>query len=424
MLNIFKIALRNLSRYKRRTILVGLLIALGVVAVQVFVAASGSYKTLIVSQITDAMLGHIQIHKKGYLVSIENVPMNQNIPQHGVATIEKILKETPGVETFSMRIRLGGMISNYTETTNLRLYGIDPVREYKTVPLLPKRIISGSSDLPPGHILVPQMLARGLNLKVGDPVVIIATNKDGSVNGKQFTVGGIVESAPGPGGRDGYIGIADAAEILRMEEPEVSEIAVRVKNFNNLKAVYADLEKRLPGGTAGAGCAPIGTTIAGGGKGGLEIHSWEKLSPFANIAKMIDLLTVFIKIMLIAIVLISVLDVMMMSVYERTREIGTLAAIGTLPGKIVAMFVIEGGLLGLFGAIAGNILGFAGILAIRATHYTFSFGMREGFVLDPSMRMGDVLFVSTVVVLISILGSLQPALKASRLEPIKALKSV
>jgi putative ABC transport system permease protein len=412
MLNIFKIALRNLSRYKRRTILVGLLIALGVVAVQVFVATSGSYKTLIVSQITDAMLGHLQIHKKGYLISVENVPMNLNIKQHGVDKIESILKAMPEIEAYSLRIRLGGMISNFTETTNLRVYGIDPVREFKTVPLLPKRIMSGTAELKPGQILVPQILASGLNLKVGAPVVIIATNKDGSVNGKQFTVGGIVESAPGPGGRDGYIGIADAVEILRMDEPEISEIAVHVKHFDQLQAVNAALAKRLS------------KEVSDGGKPKFEVHTWEKLAPFANIAKMIDLLTVFIRIMLIAIVLISVLDVMMMSVYERTREIGTLAAIGTMPGKIVAMFVIEGGLLGLFGAIAGNVLGFAGILAVRATHYTFSFGMREGFVLDPSMRMGDVLFISAGVLLISILGSLQPALKASRLEPIKALKSV
>ena len=61
-----------------------------------------------------------------------------------------------------------------------------------------------------GEILIPVLLARGMKIKIGDPVVIVATNADGSVNGKQFTVSGILESATGPGGRDGYVHIADA----------------------------------------------------------------------------------------------------------------------------------------------------------------------------------------------------------------------
>jgi putative ABC transport system permease protein len=412
MRNIVKIALRNLMRYKRRTFLVASLIALGVIAVQVFVATSGSYKSLIIGQITDAMLGHIQIHKKGYLVSVENVPLNLNLKPHEVGLIENVLKSIPDIEAYSTRVRLGGLISNYVETTNLRLYGISPEQEYKTVPLLPKRIISGNAELRPGEILVPALLARGLNLKVGDPVVIIATNKDGSVNGKQFTVGGILESAPGPGGRDGYIGISDAIELLRMDEPETSEIAVHVKRFDRLQSVYDEISTRLS------------KEVNPQGKPRFEVHTWESLAPFANVAKMIDLMSVFIKIMLIAIVLISIMDVMIMSVYERTREIGTLAAIGTKPSKLLSMFVAEAVLLSVFGVIIGNVMSLAAIYAIRFSHFTFSFGMREGFILFPSMAFSDVLLISLVVITASVLGSLQPALKASRMEPIEALKSV
>jgi putative ABC transport system permease protein len=412
MLNIFKIALRNLLRYKRRTFLVATLIALGVLSVQIFIAASGSYKGLIIGQITDAMLGHIQIHRKGYLVSVENVPLNLNLKKQGVAAIENVLKSIPDIEAYSTRIRLGGMISNYRETTNLRVYGISPDNEYKTVPLLPKRILSGSTELKPGQMLAPALLAKGLNLKVGDPVVIIATNKDGSVNGKQFTIGGILESAPGPGGRDGYIGIRDAEELLRMEEPEISEIALHIKNFDKLQSVYDEISKRLS------------TEVNPQGKPKFEVHTWESLAPFANVAKMIDLMSIFIKIMLIAIVLISIMDVMIMSVYERTREIGTLAALGTKPGKILSMFIAEGALLSVFGVLIGNILSLAAIYAIRLSHVTFSFGMKEGFVLSPDMAITDVLYISVIVIVVSVLGSLQPAFKASRVEPIKALKSV
>ena len=78
-------------------------------------------------------------------------------------------------------------------------------------------------------------------------VVVIATNMDGSVNGKQLKVGGILESATGPGGRDGYVHIEDAAEILRMEEQEISEIAVRIQDFGKLHSVASRLERELTG---------------------------------------------------------------------------------------------------------------------------------------------------------------------------------
>jgi putative ABC transport system permease protein len=412
MRNVFKIALRNLARYKRRTVLVATLIALGVIAVLVFVASSNSYKSIIIGQITDAMLGQIQIHKKGYLVSIENVPMDLNMDQADVSTVKGILDSIPEVEAYSMRLRLAGMISNFAETTNLRLYGISPEEEYRTVPLLPKRILSGSADLKPGQILVPNLLAKGLNLKVGDQVVIVATNKEGSVNGRTFTVGGILESAPGPGGRDGYIRLSDAADLLRMETPEISEIAIHLKNFNKLHAVYEKIGRRLARETTPAG------------KPRFEVHTWEGLAPFANVAKMVDIMSVFVKILLIAIVLVSIMDVMIMSVYERTREIGTLAAIGTMPGKVLSIFVCEGAFLGLSGAVIGIVFALGAIYAIRLSKFTFSFGMREGFILMPRMTISDVLFVSIVVIGVSIIGSLQPALKASRMEPIKALRSV
>jgi len=88
------------------------------------------------------------------------------------------------------------------------------------------------------------------------------------------------------------------------------------------------------------------------------------------------------------------------------------------------MFIAEGLLLSVFGVLIGNILSLAAIYAIRFSHYTFSFGMKEGFVLSPIMTFSDVLYISLVVIVVSVLGSLQPALKASRVEPIKALKSV
>ena len=100
-----------------------------------------------------------------------------------------------------------------------------------------------------------------------------------------------------------------------------------------------------------------------------EVDTWEKLSPFYNIARMIDMMTIFIKVMLIAVVLVSIMNVMIMAVYERVREIGTIAAIGTLPGKILTMFVMEGFSLGALGVIVGDVIGLGVILGLNLLRY-------------------------------------------------------
>jgi putative ABC transport system permease protein len=139
---------------------------------------------------------------------------------------------------------------------------------------------------------------------------------------------------------------------------------------------------------------------------------------------MIDMMSFFIRLMLIAVVLISIMNVMIMAVYERIREIGTIAAIGTLPGKILSMFLVEGFLLGAMGAVAGNIVGIIILLIINRSGITFDFGMQAGLVLSATIAPGDVLIISAIVIFISVVASLQPAFKASRMEPIKALRHV
>ena len=441
MLNVLKIALRNLARFGRRTLLTSTLITLGIVSVLLFVAVAGSFKAMMISQFTDAVLGHLEIHRKGYVASIDTLPLNLNMKPAAVERVEQALKKLDAVEAYSTRVKIGAMFSNFTETSSIRVNGIDPQAEVATTPMLPGRIVDGDKQglvLKRGEILVPQLLARGMKVKVGDTIVLVATNRDGSVNGKTFTVRGIVESVTGPSGRDGYIQIDDARELLRMKETEVSEIAVRLKNPAQLDQVYAQLSKELSG-TAGKGgnagtaatanqsgnAGPAGTAGKGGGNGGgLEVHTWAQLSPFASIARMIDLLTLFIKIMLVSIVLVSVMNVMIMAVYERIREIGTISAIGTPPRKILSLFLAEGLLLGVGGTALGTAIALAAIYALNIWKITFNFGQSKGLILSPAIGAADVLIVAAMVVIVALLASLQPAWKASRMDPVTALGHV
>ncbi|MGZ5259302.1 MAG: ABC transporter permease, partial [Burkholderiales bacterium] len=212
-------------------------------------------------------------------------------------------------------------------------------------------------------------------------------------------------------------------------EPEISEIAIRLKDPRRLDEVTANLTAALsafaPSANAKAGAQEGAKKGPGtGGGGGLEVHTWADLSPFANIARMIDLLALFIKIMLVSIVLISVMNVMMMAVYERIREIGMISAIGTPPGRILSLFLTEGLLLGLGGAALGVAISLGVIYALQTWKLTFSFGMQQGLVLSPSIAAMDVVIVAGLVVVMALLASLQPAWKASRMDPVTALGHV
>jgi len=154
------------------------------------------------------------------------------------------------------------------------------------------------------------------------------------------------------------------------------------------------------------------------------VHDWMQLSPFANIAKMIDLMTLFIKIMLVSIVLVAVMNVMIMAVFERIREIGTIAAIGMPPARILSLFLAEGLMLGVAGSVAGIVLSLAAIFGINVWRPTFNFGQQQGLVMAPTIAAGDVFTIAALVILVAAIASLQPAWKASRMDPITALRHV
>jgi len=410
MTTLIKIAIRNLTRYRRRSLLTASLIAIGVIAVVVFEAASGAFTGLMIGQMTDAMLGHLQVHRRGYVASIDNLPLTMMLTPDEVAVVEQTLRAQPGVESYSRRLKFGAMFSNYTETTALRLNGVYPEDEWRTLPLLASRIKQGAATLQKGQIIIPDLLANGMGVKIGDTVVVIATNRDGSVNAAQLVVSGVLANVTGPSGRDGYVHIEDATTLLRMDAPEISEVAVRLKDFDQLDQV------------AGAVRAALQQAKVAGQIGETEVHTWEGLSPFYNVSVLINILALSATLGLVAIVLVSVMNVMLMSVYERVKEIGTIAAMGTMPRTILGMFVIEGLSLGVLGILIGDAVAAAAILLISAIGPTFNFGRETGLVLSPQVDLGRMLIVSAVVLLVAVIGTVQPAFKASRMEPVEALR--
>ena len=478
MIDILKIAARNLLRYKRRTFLTSLLITVGLVAVLLFIAVAGSFKDMMVNQFTDSMVGHMQIHRRGYMGARESLPVDRNMRPRMLVKLYEVLDASPDIAAWSPRVKFMAMFSNFVDTTSIRVNGVYPEQEDATVPLLAKRVLEDGVARPlveRGKIQVPELFAKGMKVKVGDTVVLVATNKAGSVNGKTFVIQGIMESMSGPGGRDSYIHIDDARDLLRIEDEEVedqvlaghgyvtlepeaaqeeleplklkdlkkpseptpyvakgyleetrklfadrkwgrpaevSEIAIRLEDRERLPEALPDIEGGLEGLKNRKGL-----TI-------FQAHPWETFVPFSKVAKMIDVMNLFMKIILVSVVLISIMNVLIMAVYERIREIGTISAIGTRPGTILGLFVSEGFLLGLVGTLIGTAVGLSAIYALNLITIPVSFGRQENLVITPMISLSDVVTTGVLTVLVAVLASLQPAWKASRMDPIKALRHV
>jgi putative ABC transport system permease protein len=115
---------------------------------------------------------------------------------------------------------------------------------------------------------------------------------------------------------------------------------------------------------------------------------------------------------------------MVMAVYERIREIGTIAALGTPPGRILGLFLSEGLLLGVVGCLAGILVSLGVIYGLNASELTFSFGQQSNLPLRGTVHLRDILQVGGMVIAVAVIASLQPAWKASRMEPMTALRHV
>src|SRR4030067_2675765 len=114
MFKILKPASRNLARFWRRTLLTAGLIILGIVAVLLFISVSGSFKDVVIGEITDSMIGHLQVHRKGYVASIDNLPLNLNLKPAQVQKVEQALAGLKDVVASSPRLKPGAMFSNFT----------------------------------------------------------------------------------------------------------------------------------------------------------------------------------------------------------------------------------------------------------------------------------------------------------------------
>ena len=395
-------ALRNILRQRRRSA-VGL-VAIGFGVVAMMLAAGyiewiywANREGLAVNQ-----LGHIQIAKPGYHEQGQADPQAYLLPVQ--VPVPEILARTPGVLSVAARVAFNGLISHEENTLSFIGEGVEPGKDPYTRNL---SIVAGEplSDEDPKGLLLGFGLAANLGVKTGDRVVLLANTATGGINAIEGHVRGL--AATNLKAYDDVmlrVPIATARELLRVQGTHLWVVSLQRTELTDTVMARLRHEPAL---------SPY------------AIVAWTQLADFYN--KTVALFSRqvgVVKLIIAVIIVLSISNTMMMSVLERTREIGTAMALGLRRRRILHQFLLEGLLLGGLGGIIGIILGYLLASAISAVGIPMppAPGMSRGFIasilITPAIaRDALLLAVSTTLI-----ASIYPAWRASRLNIVDALR--
>ncbi|MCB0092448.1 MAG: ABC transporter permease, partial [Caldilineaceae bacterium] len=309
-------------------------------------------------------------------------------------------------------INTPGLISSREGAFPVAITGLEPVVE-SAISIQAENISAGRylQDGDEDVIVIGRGLADLLKANVDDRVTLVGRRKNETMRQRTMTIVGIYDL----GMRDAeksavFMSLAEAQSLYNMRD-SASEVAVTLQSVGQEDTVIAELQALLPG---------------------YEVDSWQTLRP--EIAQTIQTkaaFTSFFGFIVLLIASIGILNLMLMAVFERTREMGVLAALGMKRRQILTLFLLEGAFIGLVGAVLGCILGALVILALDQVGLDLSFaqGMGEitalmGSRLYPAVTLNQIISRGIGVVIIAALAALYPAWQAARKEPADALHHV
>ena len=406
----FKLAWRNMWRNWRRTAIAVVASVLGLILLLMMDGFIQGSDQAIFGNAVRLYGGNLQVHAPGYRDKASRLPM---LPLADPAAVVKAAQALPQVQAVAERINTAGIIIKRGTSVPVAITAIQPDVE---APIsLQAESVSQGRFLSPNDgdaIYIGKALADRLEVGVGDNVTLLGRSKNEAMRQHDFTVVGIYDLHT-PEAEKGtvFIPLADA-QVLYNLRGEVTEVPIFLKQIGSEAAVMATLQKQLPN---------------------YEIDSWQTLK--GDLTETLNTkfaFTSFFGIVVIFIASIGILNLMLMAVFERTREMGVLAALGMKGRQIMGLFLLEGSLIGLVGAIIGCALGFGLIALMGNTGLDLSkmtTGMGEVGVLMsgklyPIVTAPDLLSRAVIVVVIAAIASLYPAWQASRKEPSQALHHV
>ena len=404
-----KLAIRNVFRNRRRTLITLAAMAFGATAIILF----GGFVHFVYRGVREStirsQIGHIQLYRKGYSEKGAIAPYDYLIRDY--AALRSVLLQIEHVKTVTARLGLSGLVSTGDTTTSFVGVGVDPEGE---VELSSLAVIVEGQDLArrdPRGIIMGVGLARAFGVRLGDDLTLLSTTKGGAINALAVKVRGVWES-----GEKAYddrflkAALPEVQRLLEVDDGEVQSIVLLVDTTENT-AIVRDR---------------IAALIAQRGLD-LEMKTWEDLALRYHqvrelFGRIFRVLTVIVSIM----VVLGITNTMTMAIFERTREIGTVMALGTRRRGVVTMFVLEGVALGVIGGLLGVVLGVALARVVTAIGIPLPPppGSTRGFLVG-ILVVPEVLAQAFRLSLVTaVLASVYPAWRASRLDVVEALRHV
>jgi putative ABC transport system permease protein len=362
--------------------------------------------------------GHFQIHAKGYSDKARLLPLDISI-EEPKKIIDEII-DIPEIDGIASRIRFGGLVSSGINSFGVLGIGIQPSAEEKVSILLQKVSEGNKLGDKDEYALIGKKLAEDLNLKVGSMLIIVANTIYGAMNAIELEVKGIIDSgSPQYDASVVFMTIKDAQRLLDMEN-RITDLVISIKETKKTDTVLASIARKL-------GIASIAGKLS---NYEVEIQSWKEMGESLwRTGRLRDRFFTIVYLVVILVAVMGVINTMLMSVTERTREIGTIMAIGTTQKEVLTLFLLEGLVLGIMGGLLGS---FSGGLLVQ---YFATFGISlKGTTALSQTAVGEAIYAqfswSQIVIsfivaqIIAVLSASYPAYIASKQEPVEALRHI
>lgn len=396
-----KIAIRNVFRNKRRTMLSIAMIAGGVSAMLIFEGFALSVVHSLGKTTIQTQTGHLQIATNAYWDKSTDRPKDALIA--GAKQLRNDLAKQEGVESASGRLSFFGLLTAEDRTLSVRGVSFDPKVEGdlgKSFFFLQGR---GFIDGENFHVALGCGLATRLKAKPGDSLTLLSHTYDGVVNAIDVTVTGIFRVGVAEFDDNTFLIPLTAAQML-MDTENVEQIIIRLKDTKSTDVIRDDLQSRL--------------------RGGARVKTWEEVALlYQQITKFNSVQNRIMEFIILSLILLGILNTIGMSVFERTGEIGTVAALGETSRTILWQFLLEGGLLGLLGSLSGVVLGTILIVLINWLKIKLVIpGGSTEMLIKIGFYARPFIHAAVLAVASSVLASLVPSWRASQMNIAEALR--